>query len=333
MAPFVGSPTIEKWARNNGFSAPNVYVDATPPNIRQALGESRQGLYLLEFTNNDIYIGIASDMSRRLPQHRTRWPDIETVRLQHSGDAELRVIERDLVRNAQSRGIVVRNREHAHGHTGPSTLDQLVPVAEQEIWRRDPAQANNADAASLIDLGPSQLAAHAHDFHRFRELPGHEELLRFLGNYLMACVPLPRRTEGTFWTVSCFPSSNKARVFCVSMAGMETLFCYHDPESATYGAAMFVDRRKLAAAPWSRISTRIRGIKRTEQRHKYAGPFEQGLRADGLASMNAVLQRSDIMAAAASFNLDLMRKRQSAYKQSHCRQLAEAALEAAAHQP
>lgn len=329
LAPdWSGDIDVARWAINQGFSGETYPFNSDGlKNFRTTFPTERCGLYLFECANHEIYIGIAKDVARRLPNHLDKHPDAQVFRfLPHPGDEpERRKIERQLVRDAQLANLIVRNREHASGHVGPSTLDTLITENEQKEWLRDPLGINTCDQSTLIELDPSQLAAHNGDFQRLREHPRYAEIVNALSAYTARCVPLPRRTESTFWTVSCFPSSNRARIFCVSMAALET-FHIALSEHGSIHVRMYVDKRHLPTGKWGRIRLAAQGATFDDHRHKSGGAHEQCLYINDIRHLHSVLALNHVQRAASAFNLDLMRKRQSAYKPSHCRQLAEAAL-------
>ncbi|MFI5783684.1 hypothetical protein [Nocardia sp. NPDC051570] len=117
-------------------------------------------------------------------------------------------VERDLVQLAQLAGFVVRNREHASGVVGASVLDELVTEVEQKQWLGDPVGVNAADTSELIELDPRQLAAHRDEFDRLPDYSRSREIIDALRCYAVTCIPYPKRTEATFWTVSCLPKAS-----------------------------------------------------------------------------------------------------------------------------
>jgi len=327
---------VVDWATRQGYLPRSYTFDSRGfERFKKDFPVDRCGLYLFECANHDVYIGIAKDAASRLPRHSKQHPDARIFRfLPHPGDeGERRKVERRLVRDAQRSGLIVRNREHASGHIGPSTLDQLVSKSEQDAWLRDPIDMNARDGSALVELDASQLAAHAGDFRRLQEHPRYDQIVAALGLYLSRCVPYPCRTEATFWTVSCFPSSNRRRIFCISMAALETFYIAVSDESDDIAAVFFVDNRYLPVSRWGRVLLAARGVMFDEGTHKSGGGFEQCLIVDDIRFVRSALKSKHVRAAAAKFNLDLMRKRQSAYKPSHCRQLAAAALASFAELP
>lgn len=329
-----GDVDVARWATGHGFGERTYSFDRDGlTQFKNEFPTDRCGLYLFECANHEVYIGIAKDVAQRLPYHLKKHQDVQIFRyLPHPGDEpERRKVERQLVRAAQRTGLIVRNREHASGHLGPSTLDALVTGNEQTAWLRDPVAVNAQDVSALIELDPSQLAAHDGDFRRLQQHPRYRNIVATLGVYAARCIPFPHRTEATFWTVSCFPSSNHARIFCVSMAALETFYiAVSDNDHDDIHAIMFVDNRHLPSGRWGRAILAARGVMfDDEYKHKSGGAFEQCLVIDDIRYLPSVLKIKHVRRAAAAFNLDLMRKRQSAYKPSHCRQLAAAALETA----
>ncbi|MFC9516430.1 hypothetical protein ACFTSD_11930 [Nocardiaceae bacterium NPDC056970] len=287
-------------------------------------------MYLVQFANGAVYIGISTvDCASRLQAHGTRWDDVVAVRLMPfpGATAALRLRERDLVHAAEKAGVVVRNREHALHFEGSSTLDQLVDVDLQAEWLDDPARVNAADTARPVILPVSQVEAYADRYKRFEQRPDHRDLLDALGTYLQHTMPLPSRTEASFWSVSCHPTSNKQRIACVNVNQMETLVILQPDVSDDIHAFVNVDQTEL---PANRLRRRWflmrRGIRTGAGRYASGGTNQIQLVVDGRAALTRMLNDTEIQRAAASFNLHLMRKGPCRHTKAHCAQLAAAAL-------
>lgn len=241
--------------------------------------------------------------------------------------AGLRRRERDLIHAAESAGIVVRNREHALRFEGASTLDQLVDVDLQTEWLDDPAAVNAGDTADPVVLPVSQVESYTDRYPRFEARHDHGELLDALGTYLLHTMPLPNRTEASFWSVSCYPTSNKARVACVNVNQMETLVIVQPDGSEDIHAFVNVDQSEL---PANRLRRRWfllrRGIRIGTGKYVSGGADQIQLRVDGRAALTRMLNAPEVQRAAASFNLHLMRKGPCRHTKAHCVQLADAAL-------
>lgn len=323
-------PTIAIWAERNKFGKVNPYSD---PELK-AIAPRTCGLYLLEFQDGQFYIGISVDVRARLRQHRVNHDDIATfrVRVLDTSSIELRRVERSLVHSAETAGFVLRNREHAAVIVGASSLDAIITPAEQVSWFEDPTLVNRADGSLSVEYAESQLAAHAGSYKRLQVHPRYAEVVRALGAYLDACVPFPARSEGTFWTVSCFPGSSKTLLLRVSMGMLETFYIWENGKTGDLEVRIFVDGSHLPRPrALSRLKLWHKLSKSTElgpQGHKSGGAFERTVFVRDVEFLEDALNIPGVARSAASHALSVMRKRQSGYKPSHCPQLASAGISA-----
>ncbi len=326
--PIHTSSLIEKWSGRNGYGPARPY-DA---HELKSIAPRSTGLYLLEFGNDQAYIGISVDIQARLRQHGLTHADICAfrVRVHHASTAELREIERILLHSAEKAGLTLRNREHAAVIVGASSFDHAVSITEQNNWIKDPSALNRTDGVIGVKYSESQLAAHTASYERLRQHPRYLEVVRALGAYLDACVPFPVRTEATFWTVSCYPGSSRSLLLRVSMGMLETFYIFENPQSGLLEVTIFVDGRHLPAPKllsrwklWRKLSHHVQVWPRA---HKSAGAFEQTVVVDDVSNLKEALQISGVASAAASHALAVMRRRQSGYKSSHCPQLASAGV-------
>ncbi|WP_027497798.1 hypothetical protein [Rhodococcus sp. JG-3] len=322
------SASVGLWAEQNQYSSTTLYGE-------DGLGQIAAktcGLYLLEFADGQAYVGISIDIKARLKQHAVNHPDILTFRVRPmSGTSiELRRVERALVHSAEAAGLTLRNREHASAIVGLSTLDAVVSPDEQAEWSRNPLAVNRQDVSLGVEYSDSQLAAHAGTYARLQAHPRYADIVRALGTYLNACVPFPSRTEGTFWTVSCFPGSSKTLILRVSMSMLETFFIWEDPETGMLQVRFFVNgtylpkaRRLSLPKLWRKLS---KHVKAGPIGHKSAGAFERTVVVDDIDYIDEAFRIPGVALAAGSHVMAVMRKRQSGYKSSHNPHLAAAAV-------
>lgn len=323
-------PSTGHWAERNGYGAATAYSERELKSIAPRLA----GLYLLEFGNGQAYIGISIDIKSRLKQHSATHADIEAFRIRplDTSSIELRRVERALVHSAEAAGITLRNREHAAVIFGETGLDSIVTPAEQKLWLDDPSSVNRTDDGVGVTYTASQLAAHERSFAKLEDHPRYSEILAALGAYLDACVPFPVRTEGTFWTVSCYPGSSKTLILRVSMGMLETFYIWSNPDSGDLEVRFFVDGRCL---PAPKLISRLKIWRKLSKHgkagpiaHKSAGAFERTVLVEDIAHLEEVLSVPGVAQSAAHHALAVMRKRQSGYKISHCPQLATAGTSA-----
>lgn len=225
MLPSPSTP-VEKL----GFEPPAPV--STLRTIAQRFGASRPrcGIYLLEFPEQRFYIGQAVEVVRRFAQHRKNYDEIVGFSFIPVRSEKLDQIERDLIRKAESLGLVILNTVHACNVVGDTDLDMVVSPNDQAEWLSRPADFNNLDTSGSIVLPDAQVARFAEQFRRFDAHPLVNPASDILRTYVRHCIPAPKRTEYSFWVVSCLPSTNRdtwPRLLCVSAGVMELLVIGH----------------------------------------------------------------------------------------------------------
>ncbi|MCT2288686.1 GIY-YIG nuclease family protein [Corynebacterium sanguinis] len=100
----------------------------------------RRGIYVLEFSNGEQYVGQALNVVARFTTHRhgsrhhEPWDDAVAIQFAPIESEPLAPIEFEHIERLRSQGIVLRNKMGNLGHAQPSGLDQHVSVEEQEHW-------------------------------------------------------------------------------------------------------------------------------------------------------------------------------------------------------
>lgn len=307
---------------------------STLRSIAQLFGSSkpRCGIYLLEFPERRFYIGQAVEVVRRFAQHRKNYDEIVGFAFVPIQRAHLDQVERDLIRKAELLGMVILNTVHTSNVVGDTDLDMVVSPEEQTFWLSSPAKFNDGDTVSPIVLPVAQLERFSEQFRRFkahRLFPPGSQLLQ---TYLHHCIPAPKRTEYSFWVVSCLPSTNRdtwPRLLCVSAGVMELLVlgCHKATPSEMWGFVTVAsdvlsetfptDDALMAAFPLIEVVRR---------EYRDAGQHQVTLHADNERSMKKLLQHKAVRRAAAALALRVMRKRATIYAKFHCKQLADFAI-------
>ncbi|MEV0947205.1 hypothetical protein [Rhodococcus sp. NPDC049939] len=321
--------TVRVWADRHGFEPEVKWDPGWLSRPARSNGPSGlRGLYLVQFCTGSVYIGISTvDCANRLRAHGQRWDDIASVRLMpfDGTTAKLCRRERELVHAAEKNGIVVRNREHALRFEGESSLDRIVDVDLQTEWLENPADVTATDTATPVELPASQIEAYADRFSRLVDRPDHRQLIDALDTYLHRTMPLPVRTEAAFWAVSCYPTSDRRRIMCVTVNWMQTFVLFDRGDEIE--AWFHVDKNELPSNPIARTwFLRRRGIRRGFVWFERGGAHQIHLIVRTRDALAKALADPLITRAAASFNLDLMRKGPCSQTKVHCAQLADAAL-------
>jgi len=191
-------------------------------------------------------------------------------------------------------------------------LDDLLTPAEQEQWLKNPASFNRADEEE--DMRRLQI---------FEDHPASSDCLSLLTKFALYCLPIPARTERSFWSVSCIPSTNqrhRPRLACVSLSVMEVFVLgYHLKERDRVWGRINVSKQKFREHYPSNETFRLRhpkiGIE--DDRYDHPGPDCLSLPADDLEPLHHLPSDEAILAASAALNLRLMQLRPTIYSQYH----------------
>jgi hypothetical protein len=293
--------------------------------------KKRCGIYLLAFPSDLFYIGQAIDVVRRFSQHRQNYDDIIGFSFNPVAKAQLDDVEKELIFKADKK-FKLRNKVHVSSIIGDADFDLVMPRTEQEGWLSATSRlGGDADVGSAkIILPESQQVRFSKNFEQFTKHPLAKKAQALLAQYIRACIPAPRRTEYSFWSVSCTPSTKKsadgARLFCVNAASMELFVVGWEKDSDLLWSFLTVDKDKLAEyCPRKRFLKKFPLVESSHEGYRDAGQNQMTLSCDGIR-MRQLLSDSGICKAAGALNLRVMRKRANFYPQYHCSQLVNLAL-------
>lgn len=181
-------------------------------------------------------------------------------------------------------------------------------------------------------LPESQRIRYAKKFAQFEKHPLSTQAASLFKQYLEISVLAPRRTEYSFWAVSCMPGGSVnawPRLLCVNAAMME-LFVVGWERQAPQKLWSFVNvTEDVLTQHWPSL----RKLKKTypfldieRSAYKDAGQHQLRIVCNADAPMKLLLQDPSISIAAATLTLRVMRKRATIYGKYHCPQLADLAL-------
>lgn len=280
------------------------------------------GLYVLHFTNGDIYAGQALDVTRRYVQHRKVHADIEEISFKHVPEDRLNDEERTLIWSLEQDGQRLRNITFTSVPKGECDFDLVMSPEEQNRWLEDP---------SYIDFGGSRIVdpglrrKYSRKYKSFAELPRSDEVLSVLRNYVQAYIPAFLRSEVSFWCVSCMPVRNVyariniywQEVLTVSVAEDAILVSLH-----------------VADSPFTLLSDEALTL--LFERHPALEAIDHKYGPGGSDQINLVLPLADakifisdpeVLPAIRLFNLRLMKKGPCNFARYHCMDLADKILD------
>ena len=284
--------------------------------------KERCGVYVLAFGNGEYYAGQAVDVVRRFGDHRKNHADISHMTFQQVAQPDLNRVEQYVIHTLEASGFLLRNIVFMSHVQGERDLDLVVTPAEQKRW---------LEGELLDDVGPhvqdqSLRRRYQRRFAQFMDLPQAQGALVLLNLYLTTVIPAPRRTELTFWSVTCRPETRDAPQYRVNVNMQEVFALYEEGDlKASFYLASHPFQEKLGP-DWQQVLTDA-GWEWSD--HAYApGGYDQfNFRVTGIEEIAAVIMNATSSKAMRFMNLRLMRKGATKYSRYHCLGLADAALE------
>jgi len=202
---------------------------------------------------------------------------------------------------------------------------QFLDLEQQRDWIEGKADLTDADdrPESL-----EQRFKYAGRFEKLRRRPQAGEVLEILGLYGPNCIPIPRRTERYYWSVSCLPSTSDKPLIRVNASWMELFTLYAQGEDVR---ARFIVH--LSDFTTDRSATPNR-VDEAFLEQSVASPEDVsfffprgadifGINVRGSVSIRKFLADLRALRAIRTFNLTHMNRGRNAYQASHCYSVAD----------
>ena len=208
-------------------------------------------------------------------------------------------------------------------------LRQFLSPEQQRSWLEGKATLPDADER------PESLEQRFKYVARFEKLlrrPQAREALEILRIYGATCIPIPRRTERYYWSVSCLPSTSDKPLVRVNASWMELFtllpdgyglrarFIVHLSDFTTDGS---VAQDQLDENFLEQCVARPEDISHSV----WNGKDILIIKVRGSASIRQFLANDRALRAIRGFNLTHMNRGRNAYQASHCYSVADAMLE------
>jgi len=311
-----------------GFSPP---LDVEGKTSVAALfpADSRCGIYVWEAANDEYYVGQAIDVSRRYTQHLINHGDIVRLRFKETGRDRLNDVERDTIWQLESAGVPLRNKSLTSIPLGESDFDHIMLIEEQERWINDVQFVDWT--GSRPDLPDLRRKYHG-QAEKLSRHPLSDKAVMVLREYVAKTIPAVRRSEYSFWSCSCLPSTSDypgARVLVrVNIYLQETLSVldFKGELEFVLRVAKSPLKQSLRNPLW-RVRQFWYGITVYNQRYRPGGPDQASINVAGTDAFSRVLSDPAYLQSMRLFNLRLMKKGANLNHRSHCVGLADRLLE------
>ncbi|MGY5790081.1 hypothetical protein ACXHXM_07360 len=165
-------------------------------------------------------------------------------------------------------------------------------------------------------------------FEKLLSRPQARELLEILGLYGPNCIPIMRKTERYYWSVSCLPSTSDKPLIRVNASWMElfTLYAHGDDIRARFIVHLSDFTTDGSATP-SRVDEHFLEQSVAMPEHvSYFFPRGAdifGINVRGSVSIRKFLTSRRVLSAIRTFNLTHMNRGRNAYQASHCYSVAD----------
>ena len=295
--------------------------------------KTRCGIYLLSFQSGLFYIGQAVEVVRRFSQHRRNHDDIVGFSFIPVNRTDLDNTEKALIYRAESLGLKITNAVHVTSIVGDTDLDLVVSTNDQQTWLRDLSYFDRAEHHdSKIILPEVQRVRFSKHFAKFEKHPLAPCVLPLVKHYVGQCLPAPRQTEYSFWSVSCMPSTNQGtwpRLLSVNAGVMELFVAGWVKQQRDELWSFITVAEDVLLQQWGSVDALVKiypFVEVVRRGYRDAGQHQVTLHVQGNDAMAELLADESVSKAAAVLALRVMRKRATIYAKFHCPQLADLAL-------
>jgi hypothetical protein len=205
-------------------------------------------------------------------------------------------------------------------------LRQFLEPEQQHAWLESEIAPLDADERSESLEHRFKYAAR---FEKLLRRPQAPEVLDILRLYGETCIPIPRRTERWYWSVSCLPSSDKALIR-VNASWMELFALLPDGDDLISRFILHLSDFTTDGSPEPDHLDRDlleQCVSRPEDVSHFLWKDDTfGVKVRGSASIRRFIAHPHSLRAIRNFNLTHMNRGRNAYQASHCYSLADVML-------
>ena len=211
---------------------------------------------------------------------------------------------------------------------GVKGLRQFLDAEQQRGWMEGHASLSDTDErrASL-----EQRFKYAARFEKLLRRPQAQEALKILRLYGESCIPIPRRTERYYWSVSCLPSTSDKPLVRINASWMELFTLL--PDGAGIRARFIVHLSDFTTDGSPELEHLDEGLlenlvaRPDDVSHFHWKGDTLVIKVRGSASIRRSLADARALRAIRRFNLTHMNRGRNAYQASHCYSVADAMLD------
>ena len=206
-------------------------------------------------------------------------------------------------------------------------LRRFLTEEQQRAWLDGEATPADSDER---EESLEQRFKYVHRLEKLLQLPQADAVLDILRIYGANCIPIPRRTERHYWSVSCLPTSPDKPLIRVNAGWMELFALHADGDDLRARVILHLSDFTHDASPEpDHLDHALleQCVARPEDVTHFLWKADTfGAKVRGAASIRAFLAHPHALRAIRRFNLTHMNRGRNAYQASHCHSLADVML-------
>ena len=204
-------------------------------------------------------------------------------------------------------------------------LRQFLDLEQQRDWMDGKTSLRDTDDRSQC---LEQRFKYVPRFEKLLRRPQAQEVLEILRFYGENCIPIPRRTERYYWSVSCLPSTSDKPLVRVNASWMELFTLLEDGEAIRARIIVHLSDFTTEGSPepdhldeafLEQCVARPEDVSHVLWRR----PEILIIKVRGAASIRKFLATPRALRAIRTFNLTHMNRGRNAYQASHCYSVAD----------
>ncbi|OEO29135.1 hypothetical protein VW23_002395 [Devosia insulae DS-56] len=206
----------------------------------------------------------------------------------------------------------------------PTGLRQFLSLERQAAWLEGELLDDADERQESVELRFKYLPR----YQKLLGRPQAAEVLKLLSVYGRDCLPMPRRTERFWWSVSCLPSTSDKPLVRVNASWMEFFTLYAD-EAGVRGRFILhlSDFTSDGSVTPEQLDESLveQGALAPEDVGWFFpnGADMFGIKVRGAASLHKMLASPHLLRAIRRFNLTHMNRGRNAYQASHSYSVAD----------
>jgi hypothetical protein len=211
----------------------------------------------------------------------------------------------------------------------PKGLRQFLDAEQQRAWLE--GEAMPPDAAERSE-SLEQRFKYVTRLEKLLRRPQAGDVLDILRLYGATCIPVPRATERTYWSVSCLPSTSDKPLARVNASWMELFTLLADGQGLRSRVILHLSDFTADGSPDpDQLDTDLLESCALRPEDVSYSIWRDGkailiAKVHGVASIRAFLAHRHGLRAIRRFNLTHMNRGRNAYQASHCHSLADVML-------